>query len=198
MLLFTIVSFTNAQVQSELSKNIFAVNNYIVHSFSPENKPAIGPFLDSVFTFCKKVTGNNPSEALLLATLSVIPYDTVPIKMPFGSYIGYPLPGVDMALFHSKVKALPSSLFINSPNNSFGDKDKIAHFFASAYFSFAVSEKVALYLGALVEHFEYNFVVSGTIDERDLKVNECGAAFGNSLKKDPGLLPAHFLPALLK
>ncbi|HLF20549.1 MAG TPA: hypothetical protein VI704_07150, partial [Bacteroidota bacterium] len=78
--------------------------------------------------------------------------------------------------------------------NEKGDKDKLQHFFASAYLSYASeSQDFTRTTGNLVEWGEANFVVGGADDPRDKRANKQGEAFGRDLLSVKTLLPSDYL-----
>ena len=50
-----------------------------------------------------------------------------------------PLPSVTDSIFALKRKNLPKNLFYDTPNTEMGDKDKLPHFFGTAFLSYEIS-----------------------------------------------------------
>ncbi|MBI5464835.1 MAG: hypothetical protein HY966_07795, partial [Ignavibacteriales bacterium] len=74
------------------------------------------------------------------------------------------------------------------------DKDKLQHFFASAYLAYASeSAELARTTGNLVEWAEAKFIVGGADDWRDRRSNEQGKSFGRDLLVVKTLLPTDYL-----
>lgn len=124
--------------------------------------------------------------------LATVPYREVPITIPLINIVlYYPLTSADEETFLKKNGNLPRYLFIDSPDNDYGDQDKLAHFFGSAFLSYESSIfDLGKLIGYFVEVFEENFKVQSKVDYRDLDVNDYGRLFGNLLKSDSTILPS--------
>jgi hypothetical protein len=82
-------------------------------------------------------------------------------------------------------------LFFDTPQNNYGDKDKLAHFFGSAFLSYESNIfDLGKLIGYFVEAFEESFKVQSSVDLRDLDVNDYGRLFGTWLKESNKLLPS--------
>jgi hypothetical protein len=125
---------------------------------------------------------------------ATVPYREVPIELPILNTIVYfPLTSADEETFLKKNENLPKYLFFDTPQNNYGDKDKLAHFFGSAFLSYESNIfDLGKLIGYFVEAFEESFKVQSTADLRDLDVNDYGRLFGESLKEDKILLPSQF------
>jgi len=78
--------------------------------------------------------------------------------------------------------------------NNYGDKDKLAHFFGSAFLSYSSNYfDLGNAIGYLVEVFEESFKVQSSIDERDLITNKLGNLFGTVLKQNKNILPSQII-----
>lgn len=135
------------------------------------------------------------SEALLAVSFSTLAFQKLPLKIPLiDIQLNFPLLHVDPKLFREKISLLPKQIFFNSPSTKFGDKDKIAHFFGSAYLANSVTIfNLSKFMGIFIELFESTFKVEGSLDYRDMMVNELGEFFGNALNENPNLLPSQAL-----
>ena len=124
--------------------------------------------------------------------LATVPYREVPIQIPLiKSIVSYPLTSADEETFLKKNENLPRYLFFDTPQNDYGDKDKLAHFFGSAFLSYESNIfDLGKLIGYFVEAFEESFKVQSSIDLRDLDVNEYGRLFGTLLKENNKLLPS--------
>jgi hypothetical protein len=180
--------------QSNLSKAV----NYISTCIASENflqlKHKIGDIaaVDSIFVEAVKFTDGSFSDALLALMLATVPYREVPIQIPIIKLmLYYPLTSADEEIFFKKNKNLPRYLFLDTPHDDYGDKDKLAHFFGSAFLSYESNLfDLGKLIGYFVEAFEESFKVQSSIDLRDLDVNEYGRLFGNLLKENNKLLPS--------
>jgi hypothetical protein len=188
--------------QSKISKGVNYISGFIASEYFEELQTKMNDLalMDSIFIRAVEFYEGDIDEALLALTFAVVPYNQVPIQIPLLKIIvKYPLISSDQETFLRKNKNLPKYLFFDSPRNDYGDKDKPAHFFGSAYISYASNIfDLGDLIGYFVEVFEESFKVQSSIDERDLAANKLGNIFGEALKKDKYLLPSNVLiiPAL--
>ena len=180
--------------QSYLSKTVNHISSYIASEEFLQLKNKIGDAsaVDSIFIDATKYTEGNISDALLALMLATVPYIEVPIQIPlFNSTLYYPLTSAEEKIFLSKNENLPRYLFFDSPTHKYGDKDKLAHFFGSAFLSNESNIfDIGKLIGYFVEAFEESFKVQSSVDIRDLDVNEYGRLFGKLLKENKDLLPS--------
>ncbi|MDP2365179.1 MAG: hypothetical protein Q8M94_15605 [Ignavibacteria bacterium] len=192
--LLLLFSFSSFPQQSNLSKAVNHISEYIASEKFIQLKNQIGDIAaaDSIFFEATKVTDGNISEALLALMFATVPYREVPIQIPLiKSIVLYPLTSADEETFLRKNENLPRYLFFDSPQNDYGDKDKLAHFFGSAFLSYESNIfDMGKLIGYFVEAFEESFKVQSNIDLRDLDVNDYGRLFGNLLKENKDLLPS--------
>ena len=191
--LFFLTGFTLSQ-QSNLSKTVNHISEYIASERLLEIRNISGDLIatDSIFLEALKFTNENNSDALLALMFAAVPYREVPIQMPLiNSIVLYPLTSADQETFLKKNENLPRYLFFDTPKNDYGDKDKLAHFFGSAFLSYESNIfDLGKLIGYFVEAFEESFKVQSNIDLRDLDVNDYGRLFGNLLKENKKLLPS--------
>lgn len=184
----------NFPQQSCLSKEVNHISEYIASKHFLELKNKIGDLsaTDSIYTEALTFTSNNYSETLLALMFATVPYREVPIELPLiKSLIYYPLISADEKTFLRKNENLPRYLFFDTPNNNYGDKDKLAHFFGSAFLSYESNIfDLGKLIGYFVEAFEESFKVQSSVDIRDLDVNDYGRLFGTLLKEHKDLLPS--------
>ncbi len=187
------VSLTSAQ-QSNLSKGVNYLTKFIASdSFKNLSRTNSDPALaDTIFLRAVTFYKNNYSDALLALMLATVPYKEVPLQVPLlNSIIYYPLTSAEDSIYEIKNKNLPRYLFFDSPQDDYGDKDKLAHFFGSAFLSYSTAFfDLGDLIGYFVEVFEESFKVQSSVDERDLLVNGLGKQFGEALKEDKSLLPS--------
>jgi hypothetical protein len=114
------------------------------------------------------------------------------VNLPIISSIEIPLTLEKDSVFVQRFKHLPSRIYADTPKE--GDKDKLQHFFASAYLTY-ISEapKLTRTTGNLVEWGEAKIVVGGTDDPRDKRANKHGESFGRDLIVVKTLLPSDYL-----
>lgn len=196
ILIFLFTLSLQAQ-QSKLSKAVNHISEYIASEQFVELKNKIGDIAatDSIYAAAITFTGKNYPEALLSLMLATVPYREVPIQIPLiNLIINYPLTSADEETYLEKNNNLPSFLFLDTPQNKYGDKDKLAHFFGSAFLSYESRFfDLGMLIGYFVEAFEESFKVQSSIDLRDLDVNEYGRLFGKILKEDKTILPSQII-----
>ena len=184
----------NFPQQSELSKAVNYISSYIASEHFVNLRSDIGDVsaADSVFIQATKFTNGNISDALFALMLATVPYREVPIQIPLlNTIINYPLTAADETTFLKKNDNLPRYLFFDTPQNNYGDKDKLAHFFGSAFLSYESHIfDLGKLIGYFVEAFEESFKVQSSVDIRDLDVNDYGRLFGNLLQENNDLLPS--------
>ncbi len=180
--------------QSSLSKAVNHISEYIASEKFVEIRINVGDLAaaDSIFIEALKFTEHDYGNALLALMFATVPYREVPIQIPLiNSIVYYPLTSSDEETFLKKNENLPRYLFFDTPQNDYGDKDKLAHFFGSAFLSYESNIfDIGKLIGYFVEAFEESFKVQSSVDLRDLDVNEYGRLFGNLLKENNQLLPS--------
>ena len=134
------------------------------------------------------------SETFFCLTFVFIPYNHIDMKLPLIGVIKFPLPSPPKNVFDQKVKNTPKHLFIDSPTDKFGDKDKLAHFFANAFLRYNVSIfNLSEFLGIFVEYFEQGFFLQCAFDRRDIIANHLGEFFAEMVKNYPDAKPSEAL-----
>ena len=105
-----------------------------------------------------------------------------------------PLTFEEDSMFAARVNNLPSHVYADTQAGAAGDKDKLQHFFGSAYLAFA-SESPGLTrtTGDFIEWLESKIVVGGADDPRDKRANRQGKSFGRDLLVVKTLLPSDYL-----
>lgn len=195
-LILIIINLANQSFsqQSNISRAVNHSSEYIASEKFIKLRSEIGDVaaVDSIYIDAVNYSNGNISEALLALMLATVPYREVPVQIPIvNSIIYYPLTSADQETFLKKNNNLPRYLFFDSPQNDYGDKDKLAHFFGSAFLSYESNIfDIGKLIGYFVEAFEESFKVQSSVDLRDLDVNEYGRLFGNLLKENKQLLPS--------
>ncbi|MCS7052470.1 MAG: hypothetical protein NZM09_01910 [Ignavibacterium sp.] len=183
--------------QSKLSKSVNLISDYIASDNLLSIRKNNGELsaVDSMYLFAIRVNNGNLSETLLSLTFSTVPYREVTIQMPLLNFVlNYPLTSANEKTFIKKNENLPRYLFFDSPTNEYGDMDKLAHFFGSAFLSYNSNIfDLGEFIGYFVEVFEENFKVQSKIDLRDIDVNYYGRLFGRLIKKNKKILPSQIL-----
>jgi hypothetical protein len=151
--------------------------------------------VDSIYLQAKAQLKGDLSEAFLSLTFAAIPYNHVPIKLPLIHVIlNFPLMCSVDSIYQLKNHNLPSRLYFDTPEGDYGDRDKNAHFFGSAFISYS-SNVIDLgnLIGYFVEVFEESFEVQNQVDPRDIQANQLGNLFGKIIKKHKNVMPSQVL-----
>jgi hypothetical protein len=130
------------------------------------------------------------ADALFVCGLSTLDHRKIKFKIPI---LGLKLPifltSESEGEFKRRIENLPSHIF----SDTLDDRDKLQHFFFSAYIAYENGGKItADKIGILVEKGE-KFGLNLVWDERDILVNRLGQEFGLQLHKNPFVLPSRFL-----
>ena len=182
--------------QSSLSEGVNYLSEFIASDYFNQLKKTNDDLelTDTLFLRAVKFKNFDYSEALLALTFATVPYNEVPIQFPLIGILDYPLVSANDSVFLQKNKNLPKDLFYDSPKDNFGDKDKLAHFFGSAFISYSSNIfDLGDLIGYFVEVFEQSFKVQSSIDQRDLRTNKLGNIFGEALKKNKNVLPSQIM-----
>jgi hypothetical protein len=183
--------------QSELSKGVNYLSEFIASDYYLDLKKENTDLalVDSIYLRAVEFYEKDYQEALLALTFSTIPYRRVPLVIPLIKVrLYYPLISADDSISNLKDQNLPSSLFYDSPDNEFGDKDKLAHFFGNAFIGYAENIlKLADVFGYFVEAFEEDFKAQSEVDFRDIDVNWYGVLFGDMLEVNKNILPSQIM-----
>lgn len=190
--------FTSSFTQhSKLFLKIDSLSKYIASEEFLTLKKTIGELsaIDSIFSLSNRINDYDLSESLLTLTFATIPYKKVPIIIPFTkSKIFYPIISSEDSIFNKKNKNLPRKFFLDSPNFEDGDKDKLAHFFGSAFLSYTAKLfDITELIGYFIEVIENSLVEKAKADTRDMNTNKLGKFFGKKLIFDKNILPSHIL-----
>jgi hypothetical protein len=147
--------------------------------------------VDAIYLKALKIADHSVGRALFLSLLATLEHRNLNMKVPiFGSF-GVPLTFEEDSTFNARMRNLPSKIYADSPPE--GDRDKLQHFFGSAYIAYASeSREFARTSGDLVEWGEAEFVVGGVDDDRDRRANSHGERFGHDLLTIKNLLPSDY------
>ena len=196
ILILVIVSSIFPQ-QSALSKGVNYLSEFIASDYFLElkGKNTDLDLVDSLYKRAIQFYQDDYEEALLALTFTTIPYRRVPIVVPLiNSRLYYPLISANDSISILKNRNLPNQLFYDSPDNDYGDKDKLAHFFGNAFIGYAENIlNLADVFGYFVEAFEEDFKAQSEVDFRDVDVNWYGVLFGNLLETNNKILPSQLM-----
>jgi len=137
---------------------------------------------DSIYCYALRIS-DDESDALLGLTIALVPYDRIPVTLPLIKLkLDFRFLSSERENFLKKNNNLPKQLFFDTPKGNYGDKDKLAHFFGSAFLSYNTRLlDYSLIIGYFVESFEETFGIS-RIDSRDMRANALGIKFGKLIR----------------
>jgi hypothetical protein len=126
------------------------------------------------------------SDAFLAASYGSFEHEYIPLDF-FGAEVDLPLTCEDHSRFLTRVSHLPAHLY-HIPE---GDRDKLQHFFASAWLkSLFGMDWLAHLAGEGVEEGESLFVVGDARDPRDIHANNDGIRFAVQAAKNSEHVPS--------
>jgi hypothetical protein len=151
--------------------------------------------VDALYVRARELSWGNTYEALLVSTLATMEHRRIGIRVPvIGPLLWIPLTSEFEDDFRSRLQSLPSRFYADTPPGIAGDRDKLQHFFGSAFLTYLLESRTgADRIGEFVEWGEERFVVDGVNDERDRRANWQGQQFGLKLLEDQGARPSGFL-----
>lgn len=146
--------------------------------------------LDYIYDEAYILSRGDFQAAQLASAVATLEHRTIEIKLLFGASITLPLTFEPEESFTERVERLPSRIYSDSTE----DKDKMQHFFLSAYLKRTLGTNLLVrLLGSFVEAGEDAFIVGGMSDERDMHANEEGIRFATSDKRAPISKPSEYL-----
>ena len=149
--------------------------------------------VDAIYIRAMQMTDNNTAISLWISTIACFDHRVVGFKVPLFSLF-FPLTDESEEEFARRVRHLPSALYDDSPKTPSGDRDKLQHFFGSAFVTFVFeSRDAAMRIGEFVEKGEDAFIIDGVNDSRDLRADTQGQQFGLALFESNRRLPSDFL-----
>ncbi|MFI5264320.1 MAG: hypothetical protein ACHQM6_07385 [Candidatus Kapaibacterium sp.] len=145
---------------------------------------------DEIFEDADELCHDDRSAAILASSIAVLEHKTIPVKLFFGMVLQIPLTIESQKDFDSRTEKLPVYLY----DPKIPDRDKLQHFFFSAYFQRTLKMNwLVRLLGNAVEIGEELFIIGGSNDERDRHANNDGIRFGESCELDSLPMPSRFL-----
>ncbi|MEX2116558.1 MAG: hypothetical protein WEB37_06710 [Bacteroidota bacterium] len=155
--------------------------------------------VDGIFQNALRVAEFSVARALFLSMMACLEHQNVAVDVPVVGAVGLPLTFEEDSLFNARTKNLPPRIYEDSPETSHGDRDKLQHFFGSAYIAYVSgSPELARATGNFVEWGEARMIVGGADDERDRRANKQGETFGHDLIYVKTLLPSDYLTLPVK
>jgi hypothetical protein len=151
--------------------------------------------VDALYDRARELSWGNTYEALLVSTFATMEHRRIGVRLPIvGPLVWIPLTSEFEDDFRSRIRSLPSRMYADTPPGIAGDRDKLQHFFGSAFLTcFLESQAGADRIGEFVEWGEERFIVDGVNDDRDRRANWQGQQFGLTLMEDPDARPSVFL-----
>jgi hypothetical protein len=195
--LILLVQWSVFSQQSDISQAVNYLSDFIASDYylDLQNQNSDLELVDSIYLRALKFYNYDYQEALLALTFTTIPYREVPLVIPLlNTRIYYPLISANDSISNLKNQNLPGRLFFDSPENDYGDKDKLAHFFGNGFIGYAESIlNLADVFGYFVESFEEDFKAQSKVDFRDIDVNWYGVLFGDMLEVNKNILPSQIM-----
>jgi hypothetical protein len=150
--------------------------------------------IDAIYRQALYLTEDDQGEALLIAAGGVLEHFRLGIRIPIFGVLTLPMTLESVDQFRMRYRNLPSRVFFDSADSISNDKDKLQHFFGSAYLVFTEGgDKIAEHIGDWIERGEESFIVGGQDDVRDRKANALGREFGLLLMDNPFAVPSDVL-----
>ena len=151
--------------------------------------------VDAIFAHAFEIADGTMSHALLVAALATFDHFRIGVKVPLLGVIYLPLTIVESQKeFTRRYAHLPRHVLPDSIGRRKRDRDKLQHFFGSAYLTYIFNSKVvANFFGDFVEWGEPLFIVGGDNDERDKYANHLGQEFGMRLLDGEEVMPSDVL-----
>ncbi|HXG37507.1 MAG TPA: hypothetical protein VNL36_01915 [Bacteroidota bacterium] len=198
---FNLFKFLADAFTPRIVQDVNAMRAYVRDSRFAELTRRCGDMraVDAIYLRALKIAEYNIGRALFLSMVACFEHQQLDIRMPLVGSVQMPLSFEEDSLFKARIKNLPSRIYPDTPNDSHGDKDKLQHFFGSAYLAYASeSPEFARSTGNVVEWGEAQFVVGGADDPRDRRANKQGARFGHDLLSVKTLLPSDYFSLPVK
>ena len=191
------ISFFAPFLFPKVVQDAFRLKEYIRGDDFAEFKQHYGDInaVDAVFDEAMRLSWNNVYEALFLSFVATMDHSKFGVRLPVvGPILWVPLTSEFEDEFRVRVNALPKNLYNDSPASVSGDRDKLQHFFGSAFLAYIFeSREASERVGEFIEWGEDKVIVDGALDERDFRANRQGQEFGLKLLDDSSAMPSMFL-----
>ncbi len=150
--------------------------------------------VDAIFLRSLEIADGDIGRALLVSLLGTMDHFRVGLRLPLAGVLWLPLTTETEEVFGVRHAHLPRRVLRDSAGSTASDRDKLQHFFGSAWIAHLTnSQWLALVFGNFVEAGEDAFVVGGVSDDRDKFANTLGREFGLRLLDEDGVLPSDVL-----
>jgi len=150
--------------------------------------------VDAIFLRSLEIADGDIGRALLVSLLGTMDHFRVGLRLPLAGVLWLPLTTETEEVFGIRHTHLPRRVLPDSAGRTASDRDKLQHFFGSAWVAYLTnSQWLANVFGNFVEAGEDAFVVGGVNDDRDKYANRLGQEFGLRLLDEDGVLPSDVL-----
>jgi hypothetical protein len=150
--------------------------------------------VDAIFLRAMEIADDDIRYALLISLFASMDHFKLGIRIPLLGVVWLPLTTETDSVFRVRHSHLPRRVLPDSIGRTESDKDKLQHFFGSAYITyFTNSRSLANFFGNMIEVGEDAFVVGGVNDDRDKFANRLGQEFGLRLFEEEDVLPSDVL-----
>lgn len=180
---FSPFGFLLTYFPSEFIRNGVVLKSYVRSQRFRELRRRFGDLraINAVYIRALRLTEGNTAMALFYCTLATMDHRVVGIKIPVFKLF-FPLSNESSKEFALRVANLPSHFYSDTPATTAGDRDKLQHFFGSAFIANAFESRgAAERIGYFIEWGEDALIVDGAYDERDMRANRQGHEFGLAL-----------------
>ncbi len=144
---------------------------------------------DEIYYTAMSLAHGDVSNACLASVFGCLEHEYLPVNF-FGSELRIPITSESHAEFAKRFSHLPTHLYHIAED----DRDKMQHFFASAWLkSWLGMDWLVDFAGELVEAGESVFLLGDARDPRDIHANQDGARFEPQAEANPDLPPSSAL-----
>ncbi len=150
--------------------------------------------VDAIFEHAMSLADGEINAALWLCAFATMDHFRVGVEIPILGVLSIPLTTESREQFRIRLSHLPRRVLPDSLGRKTNDRDKLQHFFGSAYLTYTSNSKsLANDFGNFVEWGEPQFIVGGENDDRDKFANHLGQKFGMMLLDGDEVLPSDVL-----
>jgi hypothetical protein len=129
---------------------------------------------DEIYFTALEYSHGDAESALLAATIGTMEHEHLPFSI-FGLHIDVPITSESHSRFMERVSHLPDSIYHRGES----DRDKLQHFFASAWLKQVLGmDAIVRFTAWLIEKGEGLLLSGGDDDPRDLHADYDGIRFG--------------------
>jgi hypothetical protein len=178
---------------SEIFQNERILKEFIRHPKFQQLRLALSDTVavDAIYLAASRLGGGNLLHALAIAFFATMDHYQIPFKLPWIRNLPFPLTGESREEFILRYHQLPNMPLSTTRYGQEHDKDKLQHFFGSAFLVVLTgSTAISLAIGKGIEWAEPYLVEGGANDERDDEANALGREFGFRLLLGEEILPS--------